>query len=258
MSGALSGKTALVTGGSRGIGRAISERLGRDGARVAVHYGRDEAAAKETVSAIEAAGGQAFAVRAELGVPDDAGTLWAAFDEQAEGLDILVNNAGINKAVDGTLKRIGEVTTEDFDRLFAVNTKAPFFIAQQGLSRLRDGGRIINVSTGLTRGAAKPELIAYAMTKGAIDVFTSTLAKDLGPRAITVNAVAPGVVNTDMNAGWLQGEANADARQAVSDISPLGRVADPTDVGDVVAFLASDDSRWVTGHWIDATGGVLL
>ncbi|AWN29435.1 SDR family oxidoreductase [Streptomyces sp. NEAU-S7GS2] len=255
---ALSGKTALVTGGSRGIGRAISERLARDGARVGVHYGRDGTAAKETVSAIEAGGGQAFAIQAELGVPGDAEALWAAFDEQAEGLDILVNNAGINKAADGTLKRIESVTAEDFDLLFAVNTKAPFFIAQQALPRLRDGGRIINTSTGLTRGAAKPELIAYAMTKGAIDVFTSTLAKDLGPRGITVNAVAPGAVNTDMNAAWLQGEANAEARQRVREISPLGRIADPTDIGDIVAFLASDDSRWVTGQWIDATGGALL
>ncbi|MGY5133610.1 SDR family oxidoreductase [Streptomyces nigrescens] len=255
---ALSGKTALVTGGSRGIGRAISERLAREGARVGVHYGRDGTAAKETVSAIETGGGQAFAIQAELGVPGDAEALWAAFDEQAEGLDILVNNAGINKAADGTLKRIESVTSEDFDLLFAVNTKAPFFIAQQALPRLRDGGRIINTSTGLTRGAAKPELIAYAMTKGAIDVFTSTLAKDLGPRGITVNAVAPGAVNTDMNAAWLQGEANAGARQRVREISPLGRIADPTDIGDIVAFLASDDSRWVTGQWIDATGGALL
>ncbi|MFF3540767.1 SDR family oxidoreductase [Streptomyces platensis] len=255
---ALSGKTALVTGGSRGIGRAIAERLAREGARVGVHYGRDATAAKETVSAIESTGGQAFALQAELGVPGDAEALWAAFDPQAEGLDILVNNAGINKAVDGTLKRIEAVTAEDFDTLFAVNTKAPFFITQQALPRLRDGGRIINTSTGLTRGAAKPELIAYAMTKGAIDVFTSTLAKDLGPRGITVNAVAPGAVNTDMNAGWLRGEANAAARQRVSGISPLGRIADPTDIGDIVAFLASDDSRWVTGQWIDATGGALL
>ncbi|MEU9110886.1 SDR family oxidoreductase [Streptomyces sp. NPDC048483] len=256
--GALRGRTALVTGGSRGIGRAISQRLGRDGARVAVHYGRDETAAKETVSAIEAAGGRAFAVRAELGAAGDAEALWAAFDEQADGLDILVNNAGINKAADGTLKPVGKVTEEDFDRLFAVNTKAPFFIAQQGLHRLRDGGRIINVSTGLTHGAAKPELIAYAMTKGAIDVFTSTLAKDLGGRGITVNAVAPGAIDTDMNAGWLRGEENSEARAALGAISPLGRVADPTDVGDIVAFLASDDSRWVTGQWIDATGGALL
>lgn len=253
----LSGKTALVTGGGRGLGRAISERLGRDGARVGVHYGHDEAAAKETVTTIEAAGGEAFTIQAELGVPGDAEALWTAFDGQAEGLDILVNNAGINKAIDGTLKGIGEVTGEDFDYLFAVNTKAPFFIVQQGLTRLRDSGRIINTSTGLTRGAAKPELIAYAMTKGAIDVFTSTLAKDLGRRGITVNAVAPGAVPTDMN-GWLRGEANAEAQQRVKAISPLGRIAEAADIADVVAFLASDDSRWVTGQWIDATGGVLL
>ncbi|MGW1374383.1 SDR family oxidoreductase [Streptomyces sp. NPDC002446] len=252
--GALSGKTALVTGGSRGIGRAISERLGRDGARVGVHYGRDEAAAKETVSAIEAAGGQAFAVRAELGVPGDARALWAAFDAQAEGVDILVNNAG----TDGTRETIAHVREEDYDRVFAINAKAPFFITQQGLPRLRDGGRIINTSTGLTRGAAMPELIAYSMTKGAIDVFTMTLAKELGARGITVNAVAPGVVDTDMNAGWLRGEANAPAREAVRAISPLGRIADATEIGDIVAFLASDDSRWVTGQWIDATGGALL
>jgi 3-oxoacyl-[acyl-carrier protein] reductase len=114
------------------------------------------------------------------------------------------------------------------------------------------------MSTGLTHGAAMPELIAYSMTKGAIDVFTATLAKELGPRGITVNAVAPGVVDTDMNAGWLRGEENAGAREAVRAMSPLGRIADATDIGDIVAFLASDDSRWVTGQWIDATGGSFL
>lgn len=250
--GALNGKTALVTGGSRGIGREIAERLARDGARVAVHYGRNDAAAKETVAAIEAAGGQAFAVRAELGVSGDAETLWAAFDEHAEGLDILVNNAGIVES----MNPISRVTEEGFDRVFAVNTKAPFFITQLGLPRLRDGGRIINISTGLTRGSATPELIAYSMTKGAIDVLTMTLAKELGPRGITVNAVAPGVVDTDMNAGWLRGDA--DVWTDVAKQSPFNRVAKGDDVADIVAFLASADSRWVTGQWIDATGGALL
>ncbi|UNO40006.1 SDR family oxidoreductase [Streptomyces sp. MST-110588] len=249
---ALTGRTALVTGGSRGIGRAVSQRLARDGARVAVHYGRDEVAAKETVTAIEAAGGQAFAVRAELGVPGDARALWEAFDAQADGLDILVNNAG----TDGPRVPIGEVTEEGFDRVFAVNAKAPFFVTQESLKRLRDGGRIINVSTGLTHGAAMSELIAYAMTKGAIDVFTATLAKDLGKRGITVNAVAPGAIDTDMNAGWLR--TDEEAWQATADMSPLRRVGEPRDIGDIVAFLASDDSRWVTGQWIDATGGALL
>lgn len=250
----LNGRTALVTGGSRGIGRAIAERLGRDGARVGVHYGHDAAAARETVTAIESAGGRAFAVHAELGEPGGAEKLWAAFDAEADGLDILVNNAG----TDGRRERIAHVTEEDFDGVFAVNTKAPFFVTQLGLPRLRDGGRIINTSTGLTRGAAKTELITYSMTKGAVDVFTAILAKELGPRGITVNAVAPGVVDTDMNAGWLRGEENAEARAAVRAISPLGRIADATDIGDIVAFLASDDSRWVTGQWINATGGVHL
>ncbi|MEV4927607.1 SDR family oxidoreductase [Streptomyces roseoverticillatus] len=251
--GTLTGRTALVTGGSRGIGRAISERLGREGARVAVHYGRDAASAEQTVKEIRAAGGDAFAIRAELGVPGDAEALWAAFDEQAgDGVDILVNNAGI----DGPRVPLGEVTPEDFDRVFSVNTKAPFFVTQHGLDRLRDGGRVINVSTGLTRGTAMPELIAYTMTKGAVDAFTSVLAKQLGGRGITVNAVAPSVIDTDMNASWLRGSTEALAGAAA--MSPLRRVGEPRDVADIVAFLASDDSRWVTGQWIDATGGALL
>ncbi|WP_058046197.1 SDR family oxidoreductase [Streptomyces roseifaciens] len=250
--GTLTGRTALVTGGSRGIGRGISERLAGEGARVAVHYGRDAASAEQTVKAIEAAGGEAFAIRAELGAAGDAEALWAAFDERADGLDILVNNAG----TDGVRVPIGEVTEEDFDRVFAVNTKAPFFITRLGLDRLRDGGRIVNVSTGLTHGAAMPQLIAYTMTKGAVDAFTSVLAKQLGERGITVNAVAPGVIDTDMNAAWLN--SGAEVRTGVAAMSPFNRVGEPRDVADIVAFLASDDSRWVTGQWIDATGGALL
>ncbi|GAA2400674.1 SDR family oxidoreductase [Streptomyces glaucosporus] len=248
----LAGRTALVTGGSRGIGRAVAERLGRDGARVGVHYGHDEAAAKETVAAVEAAGGSAFAIRAELGVPGDAESLWEAFDREADGLDILVNNAGIT----GRRAPLSGIAPEDFDRVFAVNARAPFFITRLALERLRDGGRIVNVSTNLTRGNTVPELISYAMTKGALDAFTLTLAKELGPRGITVNAVAPGAVDTDMNADWLRG--NEEARRRTAAQSALGRVGEPRDVADVVAFLASDDSRWVTGHWLDTTGGALL
>ncbi|MEE6258817.1 SDR family oxidoreductase [Plantactinospora sonchi] len=248
--GTLAGRTALVTGGSRGIGRAIAQRLGQDGARVAVHYGSNAAAAKETVSMIEATGGQAFAVRAELGVPGDVATLWAEFDAQAEGLDILVNNAGVL----GDQGEIREVSGAAFDRVFAVNTRAPFFVTQQGLRRLRDGGRIVNISTMLTRGSAMPRSIAYAMSKGALDVFTATLAKQLAPRAITVNTVAPGVVETDMHQGRLVG----DARTWLSSLSPMGRLGTPEDVADTVAFLASVDSRWVTGQWIEVSGGTLL
>ncbi|MEU6828724.1 SDR family oxidoreductase [Nocardia beijingensis] len=249
--GALTGKTALVTGGSRGIGRAIAERLARDGARVAVHYHRDEQAAKETVAAIEAAGGAAFAIRAELGVPGDAAALWAAFDAHADGVDILVNNAG----TDGIREPIAGTDEAAFDRVFAINAKAPFFITRLGLDRLRTGGRIINISTGLTHGAHMPQLIAYTMTKAAIDSFTSVLAKEVGARGITVNAVAPGIIDTDMNANWLR---DAEAQASVAAMSPLRRVGQAADVADVVGFLASDDARWVTGQWIDATGGALL
>lgn len=249
--GTLTGKTALVTGASRGIGRAVAERLGRDGARVAVHYNGNEQAAKATVATIEAAGGEAFAIRAELGVPGDAAALWAAFDAHADGLDILVNNAGI----DGIREPIAGTDEAAFDRIFAVNTKAPFFVTQLGLDRLRTGGRIITISTGLTHGARMPQLIAYTMSKGAIDSFTSVLAKEVGTRGITVNAVAPGVIHTDMNASWL---VDPEVEAMVSAMSPFNRVGQSADVADIVGFLASDDARWVTGQWIDATGGALL
>jgi 3-oxoacyl-[acyl-carrier protein] reductase len=182
-------------------------------------------------------------------VEQDAAVLWEGFDAITDRLDILVNNAGI---ADGR----GTIDTVDADsltRLIAVNTLAPFFVTKLALPRISDGGRIINVSTHLTRGAAQPDLIGYAMTKGAIDVFTAFLGKQLGERDITANAVAPGVVDTDMNAAWLD-----HARETVAGLSPLGRVAEPSDVADIVGFLASDDSRWVTGQRIDASGGALL
>ncbi|GAA3945185.1 SDR family oxidoreductase [Actinomadura viridis] len=246
--GVLDGKTALVTGGSRGIGRAIALRLARDGARVAVHYGSNAAAAGETVAAIEAGGGRAFALGTELGVPGDARALWAAFDERADGLDILVNNAAT-----GLYGRIHEVTEDDFDRAFAVNAKAPFFIIKHGLERLRDGGRIINVSSGVTR-IAFPTTTAYSMTKGALEVLTHTLALELGARGITVNTVSPGIVDTEMN-GWL---ADPAARREAEGYSTFGRVGEPADIADVVAFAASPDARWVTGQNLDATGGSCL
>ncbi|MGW7263589.1 SDR family oxidoreductase [Streptomyces sp. NPDC054842] len=248
--GALTGRTALVTGGGRGIGRGISERLGRDGARVAVHYGTNAAAARETVAAIEAAGGSAFAVGVELGAPGDAEALWDAFDRQADGLDILVNNAGI-----GTSNAFDRIDEAEYDRLFAVNVKAPHFITRLGMSRLRDGGRVVNISSGLARAAVMPDKMAYAMTKAALDVLTRDLSKLLGPRGITVNTVAPGIVETDHTSEWLR--SSEEARTRAASISALGRVGAPSDIADVVAFLASHEGRWVTGHWMDATGGSL-
>ncbi|MGV9599212.1 SDR family oxidoreductase [Streptosporangium sandarakinum] len=243
-------RTALVTGASRGIGRAIALRLGRDGVRVAVHYGRDEVAAKETVEAITGAGGQAFAVRAELGVPGDVDTLFAALEPEIDGLDILVNNAGTNASVP-----IEELTPELYDKVYAVNVKAPLFIIQRALPLMRDGGRIVNISSGVTR-IAFPEGIAYAGTKGALEVMGRALAKQLGPRGITVNSVAPGFVDTDINADWLRGNPEAEAYAAGR--AALGRVGTPEDIADVVAFVASADARWVTGSTLDATGGADL
>ncbi|MEU6800794.1 SDR family oxidoreductase [Streptomyces neyagawaensis] len=247
--GVLTGRTALVTGASRGIGRGIAERLGRDGARVAVHYGRNEAAAKETVAAIEAAGGSAFALGVELGLPGDAEALWEEFDRHTDGLDILVNNAAI-----GASHPIEEIDEEEYDRLFAVNVKAPLFLVKHGMPRLRDGGRVINISSGLARTAAMPHNMVYAMTKAALDVLTRDLSKVLGPQGITVNSVAPGLTTTDNTAEFLSTEAG---RAMAEEISALGRVGAVDDIADVVAFLASDESRWVTGSWVDATGGSL-
>jgi NAD(P)-dependent dehydrogenase (short-subunit alcohol dehydrogenase family) len=252
----LDGKVALVTGGSRGIGRAIAERLGRDGALVAVAYAEDQAAADEVVKRIDEDGGRAFAIRAELGRHGDAAALWAAFDTQIQrhwhqaGVDIIVNNAGLVRSAP-----LAFLTEEAFDEVFAVNVRAPFFIVQQGLSRLRDGGRIINISSGAARFAV-PEIIAYASTKAALDTFTLNLAKQLGPRGITANSVAPGIIDTDANIGWLRGNPRAEAH--IASLAALGRVGQPDDIAGVVAFVASDDARWVTGRVIDATGGAGL
>jgi NAD(P)-dependent dehydrogenase (short-subunit alcohol dehydrogenase family) len=254
--GALNGKVALVTGGSRGIGRAIAERLARDGALVAVHYGRDAEAASGTVKAIEADGGHAFSVHAELGVPGDVTTLFGRLDAELRArtgsthLDIVVNNAGI-----ASMLELEQTTPADFDQLFAVNTRAPFFITQAAAERMGEGGRIIAISSGVTRKAF-PNLLAYAMSKASVDVMGLTLAKVLAPRGITVNTVAPGLVDTDMNADWLHASPEAQAEGAA--MSPFDRVGEPSDIADVVSFIASDDARWVTGQYIDATGGSLL
>ncbi|WP_051406941.1 SDR family oxidoreductase [Nocardia sp. CNY236] len=251
--GTLTGKTALVTGSSRGIGRAIAERLAREGALVAVHYARQTDTANEVVAGIEAAGGAAFGVQAELGVPGDVDTLFEAVERKLKErasraeLDIVVNNAGIMGGIAPE-----EVTPELFDRLVAVNAKAPFFITQRALGMMPDGGRIIGISSGLTR-FANPDEVAYAMTKGALEQLAFHFAKHLGPRGITVNSVAPGITNN--------GSPVFDIPEAVaqmSELSAFGRLGEPADVADVVAFLASPDARWITGAFIDASGGSLL
>jgi 3-oxoacyl-[acyl-carrier protein] reductase len=253
--GSLSGKTALVTGASRGIGRATAVRLGAEGALVAVHYGQDEAAAKQVVADIETAGGRAVPVGARLGQPGDVDALVAAFDAAISeytddpGIDILVNNAGVL-----TLGAIDVVDESDVDAMFAINVKAPLFLIQRLLPRVRDGGRIINLSSVLTQLAA-PHAVAYAMTKGAVDALTKALAKGVAERGITVNAVSPGVTDTDMNTR-LRTDAQAHAKAAAR--SPFGRIGHPDEIADVVAFVASGASRWITGESFDVSGGSRL
>jgi bifunctional oxygenase/reductase len=250
----LADRTALVTGSSRGIGRATAERLAADGALVAVHYNTNAEVAAQVVDGITANGGRAFAIRAELGVPGDVDTLFEALEaglkEHNGGdvrLDILVNNAGVMGGIAPE-----DTTPELFDRLIAVNAKAPFFIVQRALSIMPDGGRIINISSGLTR-FANPGEVAYAMTKGAVEMLALHFAKALGPRGITVNSVAPGITRNDNPLFGIP-----EAVEAMSQLSTFGRVGEPSDVADVVAFLASPDARWVTGSFVDASGGTLL
>ncbi|MFJ2609349.1 SDR family oxidoreductase [Streptomyces sp. NPDC091279] len=250
----LAGKVALVTGASRGIGRAIATRLGRDGALVAVHYAQNDAAAAETVALIEADGGSAFTIRARLGTPGAVHQLFQALEENAKertgeaALDVIVNNAGVTSL--GTPPE--EVTAQQFDELYEVNAKAPFFIVQRGLRTLRDGGRVINISSGLTR-FAHPDQVAYAMTKAAVEQISLHFARHLADRSITVNSVAPGIV--DNGSAVFE---NPEAVRQMAQLSAFKRVGEGRDVADVVAFLASPDARWVTGAFIDASGGTLL
>jgi 3-oxoacyl-[acyl-carrier protein] reductase len=249
--GSLIGKTALVTGASRGIGRAIAQRLAAEGASIAVHYGSNEAAAQETIAAIEKTGGRAFALRAELGVDGDIDTLYDGLTRGLAGkpLDVLVNNAAI---VDYTAT-IEQATRESYDRLFAINVRAPLFLTQRVLPLMPDGGRVINVSSGVTWFAI-PEIV-YSMTKGALNVFTRSLALTQGARGITVNTVSPGITETDMNS-WLQGDS--DSQQRVGNMTALGRHGQPADIADAVAFFASPDARWVTGQILEVNGGLWL
>jgi 3-oxoacyl-[acyl-carrier protein] reductase len=254
-------RTALVTGASRGIGRAVAEQLAADGALVAVHYARDEAAAKEVVTEIETNGGEAFTVQAVFGTDEAIPCLVHALDRELRtrrrgdgGLDILVNNAGITH-----MQTIEQTTADDYDRMFAINTRAPFLLTQALLPRLRNGGRIINITSGLIR-LPYPEGIAYAMTKGALEPFTLALATHLAPRQITVNNVAPGHSDPDANADADPSRlrSNAEARAWTAALSALGRVGTPYEVAATVAFLASDAACWVTGTTLDTTGGAIL
>ena len=247
----LTGRTALVTGASRGIGQAIALRLAAKGAAVVVHFGTDEDGAAATVDAIERAGGTAFAVGAVLGADGDVETLFEGVEAGLAGrpLDILVNNAAAAPA--GPL---GATTRKEFDHLFAVNVRAPYFIVQRALPLLRDGGRIITISSVATR-MANPDQTSFAMTKGAVETMSMTLANELGVRGITVNAVAPGATRTATNQSLFEAPGLA---EHITGATALDRLGGPDDVADVVAFLASDAARWITGQVIDASGGLFL
>jgi NAD(P)-dependent dehydrogenase (short-subunit alcohol dehydrogenase family) len=250
----MSGRAALVTGAARGIGRGIARRLARDGALVAVHYRANGAAAAQTVALIEADGGRAFAVRADLGAPAAVDELVGAVERELKDrtggptLDVLVNNAA--RSGPGTAPE--DVTPELLDEYHRVNAAAPFFLVQRALPLLPDGGRVVNISSGLTR-TALPDQVAYAMSKGALEQLTLHLARHLAPRGITVNTVAPG--RTDNGSPPF---ADPAAVRAMARVSAFNRVGQPADIADVVAFLASPEARWVTGAFIDATGGSLL
>ncbi|MGQ3355356.1 MAG: SDR family oxidoreductase [Phreatobacter sp.] len=242
----LSGKLAVVTGASRGIGRAIALRLAADGAEVAVHYNAGAEAAAAVVAAIAGAGGRAFALQADLGAPDGIDALVAGLGSRA--VDILVNNAGISPKL-----TFGEASRADFDLVIGVNLRAPFFIVQGLLPNLRDGGRVINISSMGTR-AVYPAMAVYAPAKAGLEALTKILAVELGRRGITVNAVSPGATATDMNERARDPVIAAQIAQTVA----LGRVGQPEDIADIVGLLASDGGRWITGQVIDASGGQRL
>ena len=245
----LSGKTALVTGASRGMGRASALALAASGAQVLVHYGRGAKEADGVVAEIRKAGGRADAIAADLATADGPHKLAKlARGVVGDRLDILVANAGISKSA-----TIEDITTEDFDRLFAVNVRAPYFLVQQLLPVLREGSSVILVSS-LGAHVAVGTLSAYAATKGAIDTLVKYFAAALGPRGIRVNAVAPGVIDTDMSNLVKTDEG----KSFVLGMQALKRIGQPDDVGSVVAFLASQDARWITGDTIRVDGGSKL
>jgi 3-oxoacyl-[acyl-carrier protein] reductase len=252
----LQNKTALVTGASRGIGRATALALAEAGAHVLVHYGRSAKEAESLVAEIRTKGGHADAFSADLGTPEGASLLAKQVRSiVGDRLDVLVLNAGISKSA-----RIADYTVEDFDNLFATNVRGPFFLVQQLLPVLGEGSSIVAISSAVVRtvvgksGLENPSILAYASTKGALETLVKNWAAILGPSGIRVNAVAPGIIDTDIS-NFTKTEAG---REAALGMQALKRIGKPEDVADVVAFVASDAARWITGASIPVDGGTKL
>jgi len=242
----LAGKVAIVTGASRGIGRAIALRLSQEGASVVVNYAKGAQAAQDVVSAIEAAGGTALAVQADVSKTAEIRDLFDRTLETYSQVDILVNNAGIL-----ICKPVAEFTEAEFDSIFAVNVKGTFFACQEAAKRMADGGRIVNFSSSTTV-IMMPTYGAYVATKGAVEQLTRSLAKELGDRQITVNVISPGTTDTEL---FTVGKT-AEQIQRFTQMTALGRIGKVDDIADVTAFLCSEQARWITGQNIPVNGGI--
>lgn len=239
-------KTALVTGASRGIGAGIAKRLAQDGVQVIVNYSRSAEAAAQVVASITEQGGNAFAIRADIADLEQIRALFAQTEERFGALDILVNNAGIV-----TPNGIAAIMPEEYEQQFALNVRGVLFATQEAAKRMTNGGRIINVTSGAAT-ACPPNMGVYNASKAAVDAFTRTFAVELGSRQITVNSVAPGTTESEM----LHGLMPDDALPGILASTPLGRLGTPEDIADVVAFLASEQARWITGQVIGVSGGL--
>jgi 3-oxoacyl-[acyl-carrier protein] reductase len=246
----LTGKVAIVTGASRGIGAAIAVRLAADGAKVVVNYSSSEKEANAVVAEITGAGGTAVAVKANMGNPAEIPGLFAATMKAFGRLDILVNNAAVMKRL-----FLEDVTAETFNQHFDVNVRGYLLAAKEAAVLMTSGGSIMNVGSAISR-MAYPGAVVYTATKGAIDVMTRVLAVELGPKGIRVNLIAPGSTRTDMNSEK-SGKTKEEEQQEIA-ATALRRIGEPDDIAGVASFLASDDARWVTGAWIDVSGGIRL
>lgn len=244
MPATLEGKNALVTGGARGIGRAIAELLAANGAAVVVNYARNERSAQETAQGIRAKGAKSVAIQADVSKPAEVRRLFDAAESALGHLDIVVANAGVYLS-----KPLVESTEEDYESVFDINTRGVFFTLREAARRVRDGGRIIAVSSGGTK-MPFPNASLYLGSKAAVEQFARSLARELGPRNVTVNVLSPGFTDTDML-------NSAEVRALGASLSPFNRIGTPQEVAEVSAFLASDAARWVTGQNLQAGGGVV-